>query len=201
MTDVEPLIRTQLDELMPLPEESRRDWANVLARSRRRQRFSRRRLLFAFAIGVCVLAIAGAAIAAGLGAFSGVTVDQIKACTPSTTALTTPSGARVLTGQTDAGVSCLAYRDPNGGGGNTGGRLGESPAGDVVAMNVLDTVLQSNVIVGLVPAGYTTLKMGSTVIPITNRAFVVDPRLVTTPAQLSGPAGTISIDLRQLAGD
>jgi hypothetical protein len=201
MIDVEPLIRTQLDSLMPLPDGSRSDWADVLERSGHRQRRSRRRLLLGLAVGVCVLAIAGAAIAAGLGAFSGVTVDQIKACAPSTTALTTPSGARVLTGQTDAGVSCLAYRGANGGGGSTGGRLGESPAGDVVAMNVLDTVLQSNVIVGLVPAGYTTLKIGSTVIPITNRAFVIDPKLVTAPAQLSGPAGTISIDLRQLVGD
>jgi hypothetical protein len=33
MTDVEPLIRTELESLMPLPEGSRRDWADVLERS------------------------------------------------------------------------------------------------------------------------------------------------------------------------
>lgn len=199
MTDVEPLIRAQLEGLMPLPGESQRDWADVLERSGRRNRRSRRRLLLAIAIGVCVLAIAGAAIAAGLGAFSGVTSDQVKACHPSTTALTTPAGARVLTGQTDEGISCLAYEDPEGAGGGTGGRLGTSPVGDAMAMKVLDTVSHSYVIVGLVPPGYSTLKVGSTEIPIINHVFLVDPKLVTAPSLLVGPAATIPIDLRQLA--
>jgi hypothetical protein len=199
MTDVEPLIRARLEELMPLPEGSRRDWNDVLGRGDRRHRPSRKRFFLAFAIGVCVLVIAGAAIAAGLGAFSGVTNAQVKACDPSTTALTTPAGSRVLTGETDAGVSCLAYRDANGGGGGTGGRLGASPAGDVMAMKVLDTVSRRYLIIGLVPSGYTTLRIGSTLIPITNRAFIVEPKAVTATGQLRGPAGTTSIDLRQLA--
>jgi hypothetical protein len=33
MIDLEPLIRTELESLMPMPEGSRRDWADVLARS------------------------------------------------------------------------------------------------------------------------------------------------------------------------
>jgi hypothetical protein len=191
MTDVEPLIRAQLEGLMPLPGGSRRDWADVLERSGRRHRRSRRRLLLALAIGVCVLAIAGAA--AGLGAFSGMTIAQAKACDPSTIALTTASGARVLTGHTDAGVSCLAYEDTNGAGGSTAGRLGESPAGDVLAGKT------QGVIVGLVPAGYDTLTLGSVQIPIVNQAFVVDPKLVVGPGTLSGPAGQITINLSELA--
>jgi hypothetical protein len=193
MTDVEPLIRAQLEGLMPLPGGSRRDWADVLERSGRRHRRSRRRLLLALAVSVCVLAIAGAAIAAGLGAFSGMTIAQAKACVPSTTALTTPAGARVLTGHTDAGVSCLAYEDTNGAGGSTAGRLGESPAGDVLAEKT------QGVLVGLVPAGYDTLTLGSVQIPIVNQAFVVDPKLVTGPGVLSGPAGRTTINLSELA--
>jgi hypothetical protein len=193
MTDVEPLIRAQLEGLMPLPGGSRRDWADVLARSGRRHRRSRRRLVLALAIGVCVLAIAGAAIAAELGAFSGMTIAQAKACVPSTTALTTPSGARVLTGHTDAGISCVAYEDTNGAGGSTAGRLGESPAGDVLPGKT------QGVIFGLVPAGYDTLTLGSVQIPIVNQAFVVDPKLVVGPGTLSGPAGQITINLSELA--
>jgi hypothetical protein len=193
MIDVEPLIRTELESLMPLPEGSRRDWADVLARSGQRHRRSRRGLLLVLAVGICILAAGGAAIAAGLGAFSGPTIAQVKACVPSTTALTTPSGARVLTGHTDAGISCLQYEDTAGAGGGTAGRLGESPAGDVLPMKT------QGVIVGLVPAGYDTLTLGSVQIPIVNQAFVVDPKLVVGPGTLSGPAGQITINLSELA--
>jgi hypothetical protein len=195
MTDVEPLIRMELESLMPLPEGSRRDWADVLARSGHRHRRSRRRLLLVLAVGICTLAAGGAGIAAELGAFSGMTIAQARACVPSTTALTSPSGARVLTGHTEAGVSCLAYEDANGAGGRTAGRLGHSPAGDVLAMKT------QGVIVGLVPAGYDTLTLGSVQIPIVNQAFVVDPKLVTGHCVLSGPAGTTSINLSELASD
>ena len=193
MTDLDPLIRTQLDSLMPLPDGSRSDWADVLERSGRRQPRSGRRLLLALAVGVCVLAIAGAAIAAGLGAFSGVTTAEARACDPSTTALTTPSGARVLTGHTDAGVSCVAYEDTNGAGGSTTGLLGESSPSGILAGAT------QGVIFGLVPAGYDTLTLGSAHIPIVNQAFVVDPKLVVGPGTLSGPAGQITINLSELA--
>lgn len=192
MIDVEPLIRTELESLMPLPEGSRRDWTDVLARSGHRRRHSRRRLLLVLAVGICILAAGGAAIAAELGAFSGMTIAQAKACVPSATALTTASGARVLTGHTD-GVSCLAYEDTSGAGGSTAGRLGESPAGDVLAGKT------QGVIFGLVPAGYDTLTLGSVQIPIVNQAFVVDTKLVTGPGVLSGPAGQTTINLSELA--
>ena len=196
MIDVEPLIRTELESLMPLPEGSRRDWADVLARSGHRHRRSRRRLLLVLAAVICTLAAGGAAIAAGLGAFSrtGVTIAQAKACVPSTIALTTAFGARVLTGHTEAGVSCVAYEDANGAGGGTAGRLGESSPSGILAGNT------QGVIFGLVPAGYDTLTLGSVQIPIVNQAFVVDPKLVTGPGVLSGPAGRITINLRELAG-
>jgi hypothetical protein len=193
MTDLEPLIRTQLDSLMPLPEGSRRDWADVLERSGHPQRHSRRRLLLALAIGVCILAIAGAAIAAGLGAFSGTTIAEARACDPSTVALTTASGARVLTGHTDAGVSCVAYEDTNGAGGGTAGRLGESSPSGILAGKT------QGVIYGLVPAGYDTLTLGSVHIPIVNQAFVVDPKLVVGTGTLSGSAGQTTVNLSELA--
>jgi hypothetical protein len=71
MIDLEPLIRTELESLMPLPDGARRDWADVLARSGHRHRRSRRRLLLAVAVGVVIAAASGAGIAAALGAFSG----------------------------------------------------------------------------------------------------------------------------------
>jgi hypothetical protein len=154
---------------------------------------SRRRLLLAVAAAVVTVAAGGVGIAAALGSFSGTTVAQVKACVPSTIALTTASGARVLTGHTDAGVSCLAYEDTNGAGGSTAGRLGDSPAGDVLAGKT------QGVIFGLVPAGYDTLTLGSVQIPIVNQAFVVEPKLVVGPGTLSGPAGQTTINLSELA--
>jgi hypothetical protein len=197
MIDVEPLIRRELESLMPLPDGSRRDWADVLARSGRRQRRSRR-LLLALAVGVCILAITGAAIAAGLGAFSGkITFADVKACKASTTALTTASGARVLTGHTDR-VYCLTYEDANGAGGGTANDF-PTPDGEVIAAQVLDTVSKTFVVVGLVPPGYDTLSIGSQQIPIRNQVFVIDPKLATKPGTLSGPAGTTTINLSVFA--
>ena len=192
--DVEPLIRTELESLMPLPDGTRQDWADVLARSGQRHRRSRRRLLLAVAAAVVIAAASGAGIAAALGAFSGgVTIAQARACVPSTVALTTPFGGRVLTGHTDAGVSCVAYEIANGAGGGTAGRLGDLPIGDVLPGRT------QGVIFGLVPAGYDTLSFGSVQIPIVNQAFVVDPKLVVGPGTLSGPAGQTTINLSELA--
>jgi hypothetical protein len=157
-------------------------------------------VLLVVAAGVGILAAGGAAIAAALGAFSGTTITQVKACVPSTTALTTASGARVRTGHTAEGIVCLAYEDANGASGGSGGRLGESPAGDVLEIKALDTASQAYVIAGLVPAGYTTLTLGSVQIPIVNQAFVVNPKIAVGPGVLSGPAGRITIDLSELAG-
>jgi hypothetical protein len=200
MTDLEPLIRTQLDSLTPLPEGSRRDWADVLERSGHRQRRSRRRLLLALAGALCLLAVTGAAIAAAVGAFSGgrMTIADARACKPSTIALTTASGARVLTGHTDAGVYCFTYEATNGGGGSTSNTF-PTPAGEVIPGKVLDTVSHTWVVVGLVPPGYDKLSIGSREIPIKNQAFVINPKLAGKPGTLSGPAGTTTIDLSDFA--
>jgi hypothetical protein len=200
MTDLEPLIRTQLDSLMPLPDGSRSDWADVLERSGHRQRRSRRRLLLALAAALCLLAATGAAIAAAVGAFSGgrMTIADARACKPSTTALTTASGARVLTGHTDAGVYCFTYEAANGGGGSTANTF-PTPAGEVIPGSVLDTVSNTWVVVGLVPPGYDKLSIGSHQIPIRNQVFVIDPKLAAKPGTLSGPAGTTTINLRDFA--
>jgi hypothetical protein len=201
MTDlVEPLIRTQLDSLMPLPDGSRSDWADVLERSGQRQRRSRRRLLLALAAALCLLAVTGATIAAAVGAFSGgrITIADARACKPSTTALTTASGARVLTGHTDAGVYCFTYESANGGGGGTAHTF-PTPAGEVIPLQVGDTVSHTFVVVGLVAPGYDTLYIGSQEIPIRNQVFVIDPKLAAKPGTLSGPAGTTTIDLSAFA--
>jgi len=193
MTDLEALIRTQLDSLRPLPEGSRREWADVLERSGHRQRRSRRRLLLALAAALCLLAVTGAGIATALGAFSGErTMAAFAACKARTVALTTASGARVLTGRTDAGVYCLTYEGANGGGGGTANTF-PTPAGEVIPVRT------KGVIVGLVPTGYDTLTLGSVQIPIANQVFVIDPRLAGTPGTLSGPAGTTTIDLSDFA--
>jgi hypothetical protein len=199
--NVEPLIRTQLDSLMPLPDGSRSDWADVLERSGQRQRRSRRRLLLALAAAVCLLAVTGAAIATAFGAFSGSgerTRANFAACKATTVALTTSSGARVLTGHTDLGIYCVTYESANGGGGSTTNTF-PTPAGNVIPLKTGDTVSHTFVVVGLVPPGYDTLSIGSQQIPIRNQVFVVDPKLAAKPGTLSGPAGTTTIDLRDFA--
>lgn len=159
----------------------------------------RRRLLLALAVGICVLGAGSAAIAAGLGAFSGTAVTDLNACEASTPALTTASGARVLTGQTDAGISCLAYKDANGTIVRTAGEFGGTPVGDALALKALDTASHAYVIAAIVPSGYDTLSIGTARIPIKNRVFVIDPKLAASPGSLSGPAGTTSINLGALA--
>jgi len=200
MTDVEPLIRSQLGSLMPLPDGSRSDWADVLERSGHRQRHSRRRLLLALAVALGLLAVTGATIAAAVGAFSGgrMTIADVKECKASTTALTTASGARVLTGHTDAGVYCFTYEAANGGGGSTANTF-PTPAGEVIPGKVLDTVSHTWVIVGVVPPGYDKLSIGSQQILIRNQVFVIDPKLAAKPGTLSGSAGTTTINLRDFA--
>jgi len=192
MTDVEPLIRSQLGSLMPLPDGSRSDWADVLERSGHRQR-PRLRLLLALAVALGLLTVTGATIAAAVGAFSGErTMANFAACKASTVALTTPSGARVLTGHTDVGIYCVTYENANGGGASTTNTF-PTPAGEVIPVRT------QGVIVGLVPTRYDTLTLGSVQIPVVNQVFVIDPKLAAKPGTLSGPAGTTTIDLSDFA--
>jgi hypothetical protein len=149
---------------------------------------------------VCGLAAAGAAVAAGLGAFSGTTtVDEVKACNPTSIALRTSSGAEVLTGHTAAGVYCVAYKDANGAVASSAAKPGETPVGQAVAIEALDTATNTYVIAGVVPPGYTELSMGAQKIPIEKQAFVVDSRSGLSAGTLSGSAGTAAVDLSSLA--
>lgn len=113
--------------------------------------------------------------------------------------MTTTSGAQVLTGHTKDDVYCVDYHDPKGASGGTAGRIGSSPVGDAIVVKALDTASHTYVIAGVVPAGYTTITVGSTVIPIENQAFAVDATTADAPAVLSGPAGSIPLNLRELA--
>jgi hypothetical protein len=113
--------------------------------------------------------------------------------------LTTTSGAQVLTGHTKDDLYCVDYRDPKGARTEMAGRTGSSP----VVLKAFDTVSDKYVIAGVVPPGYTTITVGSTVSPIQNQAFAVDAATADrpdAPAVLSGPAGSISLKLRGLPG-
>ena len=159
---------------------------------------SRRRLLLAVAAVVFVVAASGVGIAAALGAFSGITRADLNACKPSTIALTTPSGAQVLTGHTDAGVYCVAYKNPNGVEAGSSAKLGETPVGQAVAVGTMDTASHTSVIAGVVPSGYDELSIGGQRIPIKNQAFVVEAKSAG-PGTLSGPAGTAAVNLQMFA--
>ena len=158
-----------------------------------------RRVLVAGLIAVVILAASATGIFAALGGFSRTTVAQPQACIPSTTALTTTSGAQVLTGHTKDDLYCVDYRDPKGARTEMAGRTGSSP----VVLKAFDTVSDKYVVAGVVPPGYTTITVGSTVSPIQNQAFAVDAATADrpdAPAVLSGPAGSISLKLRGLPG-
>src|SRR6476659_1219288 len=93
-----------------------------------------RRVVVAGLIAGVILAASVTGIAAALGVFSRTTMAQLQACVPSTTALTTTSGAQVLTGHTRDDVYCVEYHDPKGASTGTAGRIGSSPVGDAVVV-------------------------------------------------------------------
>jgi hypothetical protein len=160
---------------------------------------SRRRLLLAVAAVVFIVAASSVGIAAALGAFSGnTTTFDLRACNASTIALTTPSGAQVLTGHTDAGVYCVAYRNSDGVEAGSSDTLGNTPVGQAVAVGTMDTASHTSVIAGVVPPGYDELSIGGQQIPIKNQAFVVDAKSAG-PGTLSGPAGTAAVNLQMFA--
>lgn len=161
---------------------------------------STRRPVLMLAVVCGALAVGGAAIAAGLGAFSGRPVDDLQACKATTTALTTASGGSVLTGHTDAGVYCVAYADANGAKVGTAGDFDTSPDGKVIALEALDTASNTYVVAGVVAPGYDAISIGGQKVPITNHAFVVDRKTGLNPGTLSGPAGAAAIDLSHLEG-
>jgi len=78
MIDVEPLIVSELERILPLPSGSRADWSDVLRRSGLPGQVHRGRLRSVVAALVVVAALAGVgiAIAAGFGAFDGISAAQ-----------------------------------------------------------------------------------------------------------------------------
>jgi hypothetical protein len=78
MTDVEPLIVSELERMLPLPTGRRADWSDVLSRSAlsgRGERWRWRPVLVAV-VAFAALVGAGVAIAAGFGAFNGISALQ-----------------------------------------------------------------------------------------------------------------------------
>jgi hypothetical protein len=88
MSNVEPLIASELEQMLPLPDGSRANWSDVLRRAgvagaghvwhRRPARAERRRwrAVLVTAVVVAALAAVGVAIAAGFGAFNGINAAQ-----------------------------------------------------------------------------------------------------------------------------
>jgi hypothetical protein len=76
MNDVEPLIVSELERLLPLPDGRRADWSDVLRRGDFMRARRRWRPVLVTAVIVAALVGVGVAIAAGFGAFNGISAAQ-----------------------------------------------------------------------------------------------------------------------------
>lgn len=87
MIDVKPLIVSELERILPLPDGSRADWADVLQRAEAipaarsythwwRGKSWRSRPVLVALVAVAALVGAGVAIAASFGAFNGISAAQ-----------------------------------------------------------------------------------------------------------------------------
>lgn len=76
MIDVEPLIISGLDQMLPLPDGGRADWSEVLTRAGFRSARRRWRPVLVAVAVVAALVGVGVAIAAGFGAFNGISAAQ-----------------------------------------------------------------------------------------------------------------------------
>lgn len=76
MIDVEPLIVSELERMLPLPDGRRADWADVLGRAGLVSARRRWRPVLVAAVAVATLVGVGVAIAAGFGAFDGIGAAQ-----------------------------------------------------------------------------------------------------------------------------
>jgi hypothetical protein len=76
MIDVEPLIVSELERLLPLPDGGRADWSDVLRRADLMRARRRWRPVLVTALLVAALVGVGVAIAAGFGAFNGISAAQ-----------------------------------------------------------------------------------------------------------------------------
>ncbi|HET6869758.1 MAG TPA: hypothetical protein VFH80_27845 [Solirubrobacteraceae bacterium] len=76
MIDVEPLIVSELERMLPLPDGGRADWSDALRRAGLISARGRWRPVFVAAVVVAAFVGVGVAIAAGIGAFHGITAAQ-----------------------------------------------------------------------------------------------------------------------------
>lgn len=76
MIDVEPLIASELEQMLPLPDGGRADWSDVLRRAGYMRARRRWRPVLVAAVAVAALVGVGVAIAAGFGAFNGISATQ-----------------------------------------------------------------------------------------------------------------------------
>src|SRR5690348_5604286 len=76
MIDVEPLIVSELERMLPLPDGGRADWSDVMGRAGLMNARRRWRPVLIAAVAVAALVGVGVAIAAGIGAFHGIKAAQ-----------------------------------------------------------------------------------------------------------------------------
>jgi hypothetical protein len=76
MIEVESLIVSELERMLPLPDAGRADWSDVLRRAGFTSARRRWRPVLVAAVAVIALVGVGVAIAAGIGAFSGIKAAQ-----------------------------------------------------------------------------------------------------------------------------
>jgi hypothetical protein len=76
MIDVEPLIASELQRMLPLPDGGSADWGDVLRRSGFESARRQWRPMLLAAVAVAALVGVGVAIAAGFGAFNGISAAQ-----------------------------------------------------------------------------------------------------------------------------
>lgn len=76
MIDVEPLVVSELDRMLPLPDDGRADWSDVLRRAGVVSARRRWRPVLIAAVAVAALVGVGVAIAAEVGAFRGISAAQ-----------------------------------------------------------------------------------------------------------------------------
>jgi hypothetical protein len=76
MIDVEPLIISELELMLPLPAGDRADWGDVMRRAGFRRAHRRWRPVLVTALVVAGIVGVGVAIAAGFGAFNGISAAQ-----------------------------------------------------------------------------------------------------------------------------
>lgn len=76
MIDVEPLVVSELERMLPLPDGRRADWSDVLGRAGLSSPRRRWRPVLVAAVAAAALVGVGVAIAAGIGAFHGIKAAQ-----------------------------------------------------------------------------------------------------------------------------